>query len=70
VFHIKRTANGSIERYKARLVAQGFSQRPGWDYIESFAPTIRLSVVRALFALVAADDLECDSVDIYHCLPE
>jgi transposase InsO family protein len=64
VFHIKRTADGSIERYKARMVAQGFSQRPGWDYVESFAPTIRLSVVRALFALVAADDLECDSIDI------
>jgi len=64
VFHIKRTADGSIERYKARLVAQGFSQRPGWDYVESFALTIRLSVVRALLALVAADDLECDSIDI------
>ena len=63
-FHIKRTADGSIERYKACLVAQGFSQRPGWDYVESFAPTIQLSVVRALFALVAADDLECDSTDI------
>jgi len=55
VFHIKRTADGSIERYKACLVAQGFSQRPGWNYVESFAPTIWLSVVRALFALVAAD---------------
>jgi hypothetical protein len=64
VFHIKRTADGSIERYKARLVAQGFSQRPGWDYVESSAPTIRLSVVRALFALVTVDDLECNSIDI------
>jgi hypothetical protein len=42
-----------------RLVAQ----RPDWDILESFAPTIRLSVVRALFAFVAADDLECDSID-------
>jgi hypothetical protein len=64
VFHIKRTADGSIERYKAHLVAQGFSQRPGWDFVESFAPTIRLSVVRALFTLVAANNLECDSIDI------
>ena len=59
VLHIKRTADGSIERYKACLVAQGF---PGWDFVESFAPTIRLS--GALFALVAADNLECDSIDI------
>ena len=55
---------GPIERYKACLIAQGFSQQPGWDYVESFAPTIRLSAVRALFALVAADDLECNSIDI------
>jgi hypothetical protein len=54
VFHIKRTAEGFIERYKACLIAQGFSKRPGWDFAESFAPTIRLSVVHALFALVAA----------------
>ena len=63
VFCIKHTADGSIEQYKAHLVAQGFSQQPGWDFVESFAPTISLSVVHALFALVAADDLECDSID-------
>jgi len=61
---LDRAADGSIERYEAHLVAQGFSQRPGWDYVESFAPTIRLSVVRALFTLVAADDLKCDSIDL------
>jgi hypothetical protein len=55
VFKVKGTEDGSIERYKARLVAQGFSQRPGWDFVENFAPTIRLSVIRAIFALVAAE---------------
>jgi hypothetical protein len=64
VLKIKRTEDGSIERYKARLVAQGFSQRPGFDFIENFAPTIRLSVIRAIFALVAAEDMECDALDI------
>ena len=54
VLKIKRTEDGSVERFKARLVAQGYSQCPGWDFMENFAPTIRLSVVRAIFALVAA----------------
>ena len=59
VFHIKCTANGLIERYKACLVAPDSSWQPGWDYVKSFAPIICLSVVHALSALAATDDLEC-----------
>lgn len=61
---IKHAENGSIERYKAGLLTQGFSQRPGWDYLEFFAPTIRLAVVRAIFALVVAENLKYKSIDI------
>jgi len=64
VFHIKHTADSSIEWHKACLVAHGFSQQPGWDFIESFTPTIHLPVSHAFFALVAADDLKCDSINI------
>ena len=66
VYAFKYNPDGSIIRgkEKARLVAQGFSQRPGWDFVENFAPTIRLSVIRAIFALVAAEDMECNSLDI------
>jgi transposase InsO family protein len=64
VFKIKRNADGSIERYKARLVAQGFSQRPGIDFTETFAPTTKWAALRSIFALAAFEDLELESVDI------
>jgi hypothetical protein len=64
VFKIKRNADGSIERYKARLVAQGFSQRPGVDFTEAFAPTTKWAALRSIFALAAYKDLELESVNI------
>jgi hypothetical protein len=45
VFQIKRDASGSIACYKARLVAQGFSQVEGIDFFETYAPVARLSSI-------------------------
>jgi hypothetical protein len=42
VFKLKRDANGQIARYKARLVARGFTQQHGVDYREIFATTLRV----------------------------
>lgn len=39
VLRVKRNADGSVEHYKGRQVAQGFSQQPGIDFHEVFAPT-------------------------------
>jgi hypothetical protein len=64
VFKRKLTATGSIERYRARLVLQGFRQVYGIDYSAVFAPVVRASTVRLFFSIVASQDLECHSVDI------
>jgi hypothetical protein len=46
VFKIKTRSGGSIERYKACLVARGFQQTQGRDYDETFAPVAHMTTVR------------------------
>ena len=45
VFHMKKDAAGNVIRYKACLVAQGFSQVPGADYFDTFAPIAKLASI-------------------------
>jgi hypothetical protein len=45
IFKIKHTADGNIEKYKARFVARGFSQKEGVDYEETFAPVARYTSI-------------------------
>jgi hypothetical protein len=64
VFKVKRNANSSIKCYKACLVAQGFSQRPGIDFDKMFAPTAKWAALHTIFALAALEDWELESIDI------
>src|SRR5215510_4008690 len=64
VFVIKHRSDGTVEHYKARLVAQGYSQRPGLDYGEIYAATVKWATLRCILALGAFEDLEMESVDI------
>ena len=45
--------DGSIEKYKARFVAHGLSQKEGIDYEETFPPVARYTLIRAIMALAA-----------------
>jgi hypothetical protein len=64
VFKIKRKSDGSIDKYKGRIVAKGYAQREGIDYTETFAPTARFGALRTVIALAAMEDWELESVDI------
>ena len=51
VFKTKLKGNGTIDRYKARLVARGFSQISGLDFGEAFSPIIKHTIIRLILSL-------------------
>ena len=64
VFKVKVSADGSVERYKARLVAQGYSQKYGIDYDEIFCPVVRSESIRTVIALAAQNGLQLHQMDV------
>ncbi|PSR87021.1 hypothetical protein PHLCEN_2v5279 [Hermanssonia centrifuga] len=63
VLRIKKDATGAIDKYKARLVAQGFTQVYGVDYFETFAPVAKIASIRLVLAITARDGWEVQSFD-------
>jgi hypothetical protein len=64
VFKVKTKSDGSIERYKARLVARGFQQTQGRDYDETFAPVAHMTTVRTLIAMAASSSWTISQMDV------
>jgi len=60
----KYDSNGTLKRRKARIVARGFSQLPGIDFHETFAPVARLSTIRTMTALAAEYEMIIKQYDV------
>ena len=64
VFKKKYLPSGLIDKYKARLVARGFTQKEGVDYEETFSPTLRYESLRLLLSLAAIYGLRLWLLDV------
>nr|XP_009775834.1 PREDICTED: uncharacterized protein LOC104225681 [Nicotiana sylvestris] len=64
VYKIKHKADGSVERYKARLVVKGYTQESRIDYAETFSPVEKMSTVRALISTVVKKEWDLYQLDM------
>eukprot|EP00794_Sanderia_malayensis_P011707 gene11707-biopygen9383 len=64
LFKIKHNADGSISRYKSRLVAQGYTEEAGEDYDEIFAPVAKYNSIRSVLAIANKFDMDIHQMDV------
>jgi hypothetical protein len=64
VFRHKTRANGSLERYKARWVVNGFTQRAGIDYGETFSPVVKPATIRTVLTIAASRRWPVHQLDV------
>ena len=64
VYKRKCNADGGVERYKARLVATGYSQQYGLDYDKTFSPVARFESLRTILALAVQRDFHVHHMDV------
>ena len=63
-YRIKYNSDGTIAKYKARLVARGFTQQEGVDFNETFAPVIKQQSLRFLLAIAVQENMKIHHIDV------
>jgi hypothetical protein len=64
LYKLKHAADGSIEKYKARFMAQGFSQVEGVDYDETFAPVAGYTSIKVVISIAAEMGWKIHQMDV------
>jgi len=64
LYKIKHAVDGSVEKYKVRFVARGFSRKEGINYDEIFAPVARCTTICSIIALVASQGWNLHQIDV------
>ena len=64
IFKMKLKADGSIDKYKVRLVVKGYKQKEGVDYFDTYSPVTRITSIRMLMAIAVLHNLEIHQMDV------
>lgn len=64
VFRHKLSPTGDLERYKARWVLRGFTQRPGIDFAETFSPVVKPATIRTVLTVALSQDWHVHQLDV------
>lgn len=64
VYKVKTNSDGSVDKFKARLVVKGFSQKKGVDFDQTFSPVARMSTIRTLLSVAANENMTLTQIDV------